>query len=56
MKNYLSDLPSLSLPVKSDFVQLIIIYALSATVAFVHGPQGSGKTRMLKTVLQETER
>ncbi|KIM87636.1 hypothetical protein PILCRDRAFT_815213 [Piloderma croceum F 1598] len=29
---------------------------LPTTVAFIHGPQGSGKTRMLKAVLHETRR
>jgi len=27
-----------------------------ATIAFVHGPQGSGKTSMLKVVLEESNR
>ena len=29
---------------------------LPVTITFVHGPQGSGKSRMLQTVLDEVDR
>lgn len=57
LRSYLNDLPSKCCP-RPGFqipTRLIIIIAL-ATVTFIHGPAGSGKTRLLKAVLKETDR
>ena len=55
MKAYLTDMPSKGYS-ESWTYHNEILFCYPATVAFVHGPQGSGKTRLLQTVLKEFDR
>lgn len=52
LRNYLDDLPSMffwNIVYPSDFTS-------TANIAFLHGPQGSGKSKMLSRILQDKKR
>jgi CDP-glycerol glycerophosphotransferase (TagB/SpsB family) len=53
LTRYLNDLPCKSSPVAAT---RHVLNDLSATVAFLHGPQGSGKHHMLMTAIEGTGR
>jgi hypothetical protein len=40
----------------SDGIRQLLSISRIATITFVHGPQGSGKTAMLDTVLKQSDR
>ena len=54
LKNYLDDMPSMS------FIILNIVFPCqltpTANIAFLYGPQGSGKSKMLSRILQDKKR
>lgn len=54
IKAYFTDLPGKKQKLHTYKFQLLI-YNI-ASVAFIHGPQGSGKTRMLEAVLKDSGR
>jgi len=53
---YLAESPSVFLLMASITNPLLILPLKIATITFVHGPQGSGKTAMLDTVLKQSDR
>lgn len=54
VRAYLSDFPSMIFVFSKLFAMLTHLQL--DTVAFVHGPQGSGKSSMLSAILKENER
>lgn len=56
IRTYLDDFPSKLSELLERSPFLCSLCFIIATVAFLHGPQGSGKSRLLETMIQDSDR